>query len=226
MHCVDFQHCDLENCPVITSEWASSSSPSSSSSSSSSASSLQRWKIPESFCASGKFLRVQKENLLNCPDFSGWLPIFRMISRLSGFSRWFPNFQVVSNCLEFSGWFWVFARGGLNDPQLPKTWEVFVSRHFWVHFWSSYGGSQWILMSRVFRICMAKGDRESKMPGYWRLLISPFPMAMDWLKVAHNQAFLTPYPPLRLCVVVVVVIITIVYIVITIMSDIIITIDM
>ena len=24
--------------------------------------------------------------------------------------------------------------GGLNDPQLPKTREVFVSRQFWVHF--------------------------------------------------------------------------------------------
>ena len=43
---------------------------------------------------------------------------------------------------------------------------------------------------------MAKGGRESKMPGYGRLLISPFPIAGDWLKVAHNQAFLTPYHPL------------------------------
>ena len=29
------------------------------------------------------------------------------------------------------------------------------------------------------RICMAKGGRESKMPGYGRLLISPFPIAGD-----------------------------------------------
>ena len=49
-----------------------------------------------------KFLRVRKvfarraeKNLLNCPNtfktiwiFSRWLPIFRMISKLSGFSRW------------------------------------------------------------------------------------------------------------------------------------------
>ena len=90
----------------------------------------------------------------------------------------------------------VVIGGSLNDPQLPKTWGVFVFRHFWVHFCPSYGGSRWILMSRGFRICMAKGDGESKMPGCGRLSISPFPIAGDWLKVAHNQAFLTPYPPL------------------------------
>ena len=39
-----------------------------------------------------------------------------------------------------------------------------------------------------------KGRLGVKMPGYGRLLISPFPIAGDWLKVAHNQAFLTPYP--------------------------------
>ena len=30
-----------------------------------------------------------------------------------------------------------------------------------------------ILMSRGFRICMAKGGKESKMPGYGQLSISP-----------------------------------------------------
>ena len=34
------------------------------------------------------------------------------------------------------------------------------------------------------------------MPDYGRLLISPFPVAGDWLKVAQNQAFFIPYPPL------------------------------
>ena len=84
----------------------------------------------------------------------------------------------------------------VGPEPVPKTREVFVSRQFWVHFWPSYGGSRWIFMSWGFRICMAKGGRESKMPGYARLLISPFPIAGDWLKVAHKQAFLTPYPPL------------------------------
>ena len=43
---------------------------------------------------------------------------------------------------------------------------------------------------------MSKGGRDSKMPVYGRLLISPFPIAGDWLKVTRNQAFLTPCPPL------------------------------
>ena len=38
--------------------------------------------------------------------------------------------------------------GGLNYPQLPKTWKVIVSRHFWVFFCPMYRGSTWILMSR------------------------------------------------------------------------------
>ena len=29
---------------------------------------------------------------------------------------------------------YIILGGGLNDPQLPKTREVFVSRQFWVHF--------------------------------------------------------------------------------------------
>ena len=60
--------------------------------------------------------------------------------------------------------------GGLNDPQLPKTWEVFVSRPYWVHFWPMNRGSRWFLISRGFRICMAKWGRGSKVPGYGRLL--------------------------------------------------------
>ena len=32
--------------------------------------------------------------------------------------------------------------GRLNDPQLPKNCEVFVSRHFWVHFCPCYWGSR------------------------------------------------------------------------------------
>ena len=63
--------------------------------------------------------------------------------------------------------------GGLNDPQMPKTWEVFASRHFWVRFWPMYRGSRWILISRGFRICMAKGGRGSKVPGFGQLSISP-----------------------------------------------------
>ena len=51
-------------------------------------------------------------------------------------------------------------------------------------------------MSRGFRICMAKEGRESKMPGYGQLSISPPLEEKDWSKAAHNQAFLTPYPPL------------------------------
>ena len=41
-------------------------------------------------------------------------------------------------------------------------------------------------MSRGFRICMEKGDRELKMPGYGRVLISPFPLAGDLLRVAND----------------------------------------
>ena len=34
---------------------------------------------------------------------------------------------------------YIILGGGLNDPQLPKTREVFVSRQFWVHF---FGGGR------------------------------------------------------------------------------------
>jgi len=50
------------------------------------------------------------------------------------------------------------------------------------------------LMSRGFRICMAKWCRESKMPDYGRLLISPFPIAGNWLKVAVTRHFWLPAP--------------------------------
>ena len=47
-------------------------------------------------------------------------------------------------------------------------------------------GSRRILMSRGFRICMAKGGSESKIPGYGRLLISPFPIA-GWFSVRRER---------------------------------------
>ena len=46
----------------------------------------------------------------------------------------------------------------------------FVSRPYWVHFWPMNRGSRWFLISRGFRICMAKWGRGSKVPGYGRLL--------------------------------------------------------
>ena len=88
-----------------------------------------------------------------------------------------PSFAMTDNflCKSFKSWATVILKigGGGDDPQLPKTWEVFVSRLFWVHFCPMYRGFQWILMSRVFRICRAKGGRGSKMPGYGQLSISP-----------------------------------------------------
>ena len=82
----------------------------------------------------GKFLRIRKvfvrrrgKNLLNCPntfktiqtfpddfqfsgwfqscpDFFRWLPIFRIISKLSGFSGWLPIFRMISKLSGFSRW--------------------------------------------------------------------------------------------------------------------------
>ena len=55
---------------------------------------------------------------------------------------------------------------GTEWPIIAQNLKVFESRHFWVLFCPRYRGSQWILVSRGFRICMTKGGRESKMPGY------------------------------------------------------------
>ena len=48
----------------------------------------------------------------NCPDFSRWLPIFRMLSKLSGFFRMTANFlddfktvRIFTDDCQFSGWF-------------------------------------------------------------------------------------------------------------------------
>ena len=38
----------------------------------------------------------------NYPDFTRWLPIFRIFSKLSGFSRWLPIFWIIS---KLSGFF-------------------------------------------------------------------------------------------------------------------------
>ena len=55
----------------------------------------------------------------NCPDFSKWLPIFWMISKLfrfflddCQFSRWFQNCPDVPGDCQFSGWF-------QNCPDFP-----------------------------------------------------------------------------------------------------------
>ena len=68
------------------------------------------WIFPDDCQFSGWFL--------NCPDFSGWLPIFRMISKLSEFSRWLPIFQMIS---KLSGYFQMTA----NFPDDFKTIRIF-----------------------------------------------------------------------------------------------------
>ena len=50
--------------------------------------------FPDDFQFSGWFK--------NCPDFSRWLPIFRLVSKLLGFSRWLPIFRMIS---KLSGFF-------------------------------------------------------------------------------------------------------------------------
>ena len=97
-----------------------------------------------------------------------FIPISEIELRRNGVNNINAKVNNVTACYPL-GWHtghFNVIRGGRNDPQLPKTWEVFVSRHFWVHFCPRYRGSQWILVSRGFRICMTKGGRESKMPGY------------------------------------------------------------
>ena len=88
--------------------------------------------------------------------------------------------------------------GGLNDPQLPKTWEVFVSRPYWVHFWPMNRGSRWFLISRGFRICMAKWGRGSKVPGYGRLL-SKFDQSFSYsgglIESCPKPGTFDPLPP-------------------------------
>ena len=42
-----------------------------------------------------------------------------------------------------------------------------------------FPGISGCIIARGFRICMAKGGRESKMPGYGQISISPFPKAGD-----------------------------------------------
>ena len=37
----------------------------------------------------------------NCLDFSRWMPILRMISKLSDFSRWLPIFRMISKLFGF-----------------------------------------------------------------------------------------------------------------------------
>ena len=49
-----------------------------------------------------------------------------------------PCWWVALDLVLLWAWFFLVGRG-LNEPQLPKTWEVFVSRHFWVHFCLSCG---------------------------------------------------------------------------------------
>ena len=85
-----------------------------------------------------------------------WWSVFRRVSQQQSWSV-----DLRGNNSEVRG-----PQPLLNDPQLPKTWKVFVSRHFWVHFCPRYRESQGILVYRGFRICMTKGGRESKMPGY------------------------------------------------------------
>ena len=54
----------------------------------------------------------------NCPHFSRCLPIFRMISKLSGFSRWLPIFWMIS---KLSGLFQMTD----NFPDDFKTVRIF-----------------------------------------------------------------------------------------------------
>ena len=54
----------------------------------------------------------------NCPDFSRWLPIFQMISKLSGCSRWLPIFRMISKLSRF---FQMTA----NFPDDFKTVQIF-----------------------------------------------------------------------------------------------------
>ena len=68
-------------------------------------------------------------------------------------------------------------RGGTEWPTIAQNLRGIFSRHFWVHFCPSYGGSRWILMSRGIRIWIAKVVKS--------VLISPF--LGDWLKVVHNH---------------------------------------
>ena len=102
---------------------------------------------------SGKFLRVRKvfariieKDLLNClntfktiqispdecqfsrlfqngPDFPSWLPIFRIISKLSGFFQMIANFtddfktvRIFPDDCQFSGWF-------QNCPDFPDDYQ-------------------------------------------------------------------------------------------------------
>ena len=84
---------------------------------------------PESFCAYNRKIPCQlSQYIQNDPNFSRWLPIFRIISKLSGFfqmaanlpdyfktvrifpddcqfSRWFQNCPDVPGDCQFSGWF-------------------------------------------------------------------------------------------------------------------------
>ena len=60
--------------------------------------------------------------------------------------------------------------GGLIDSQLPKTWEVFVSRHFWVHFCPRHRGLGESYVQRVQNLYGKRGGGSQKcliMGGFW-----------------------------------------------------------
>ena len=80
-------------------------------------------------------------------DWEYWFCIVWTIT----FSKNYPKVKaaqqwIVKNVTDYSVFLVLMVGGGLNDPQLPKTREVFVSRQFWVHFCPMYRGSRWILM--------------------------------------------------------------------------------
>ena len=70
------------------------------------------WIFPDDCQFSGWFL--------NCPDFSGWLPIFRMISKLSRF------FQMTANFLDDFKSVWIFpdANGNPQANAANFVWQT------------------------------------------------------------------------------------------------------
>ena len=84
--------------------------------------------------------------------------------------------------------------GGAEWPTIAQNLKSICFQAFLGAFLPQVQGSWWILCPEGSEFVWQKGCRESKMPDYGRLLISPFPIAGNWLKVAITRHFWLPAP--------------------------------